>query len=74
MDYAPDLFDEPNASCAVCLSEFDAGDLMRQLPCKHYFHRHCIDKWLRRNKKCPLCMGDIEETQAEWDTTHEKQS
>lgn len=48
------------ASCAVCLSEFEEGDFLRQLPCGHSFHRHCIDKWLKRNKVCPLCLQDIE--------------
>jgi len=51
-------------SCAVCLSDFEAGDELRQLPCKHHFHTGCIDKWLKRNKVCPLCLQDIQETPA----------
>jgi len=47
-------------SCAVCLSEFEEGDGLRRLPCNHSFHRACIDKWLKRNKVCPLCLQDIE--------------
>jgi hypothetical protein len=49
-----------NGSCAVCLSEFEEGEMVRQLPCKHSFHRPCIDKWLKRNKVCPLCLQDVE--------------
>merc|ERR1711879_869177 len=48
------------SSCAVCLSEFEQDDLMRKLPCKHCFHKACIDRWLKRNKVCPLCLQDIE--------------
>lgn len=48
--------------CAVCLAEFERGDLLRQLPCGHKFHSTCIDKWLRTKKVCPLCMQDIEST------------
>jgi hypothetical protein len=48
-------------SCAVCLAEFDNGDVMRRLPCKHLFHMNCIDKWLQKNKRCPLCMHAIDE-------------
>jgi hypothetical protein len=48
-------------SCAVCLSEFEWGDVLRRLPCGHHFHGPCIDKWLKRNKVCPLCLQDIEE-------------
>lgn len=55
------LFPEPGASCAVCLSEYECGDCLRRLPCGHYFHRQCADKWLRRSKKCPLCIQPIDE-------------
>jgi len=47
-------------SCAVCLSDFELNEMMRQLPCGHHFHRNCIDKWLKRNKVCPLCLQDIQ--------------
>lgn len=60
VEYAPELSAGPETSCAVCLSEFEWGDMMRQLPCGHNFHRACIDKWLKRNKVCPLCLQDIE--------------
>lgn len=48
------------ANCAVCLSEFEWDEALRRLPCGHHFHKHCIDRWLRRNKVCPLCLQDIE--------------
>jgi len=60
VEFRPDLLGGPETSCAVCLSEFEWGDAMRQLPCGHNFHRNCIDKWLKRNKVCPLCLQDIE--------------
>lgn len=53
--------DPDHTSCAVCLSEYNDGDLLRQLPCGHHFHQRCADKWLRRNKRCPLCMSAIDE-------------
>jgi len=49
-------------SCAVCLSDFDRDAVLRRLLCGHSFHRGCIDKWLKRNKVCPLCLQDIEVT------------
>jgi len=52
--------DDPASTCVVCLVEFEQRHLLRHLPCGHKFHKHCIDKWLRRNKTCPLCLWDIE--------------
>jgi hypothetical protein len=52
------------SSCAVCLSEFEDDDPLRRLPCNHSFHKACIDKWLKRNKVCPLCLQDIEKEKA----------
>jgi len=47
-------------TCAVCICDFDDGELLRRLPCGHKFHRACIDKWLRRSTACPLCMHNVE--------------
>eukprot|EP00930_Biecheleria_cincta_P050917 TRINITY_DN3608_c0_g1_i1.p1 TRINITY_DN3608_c0_g1~~TRINITY_DN3608_c0_g1_i1.p1 ORF type:complete len:297 (+),score=49.93 TRINITY_DN3608_c0_g1_i1:184-1074(+) len=59
--YSPDMLDgSQETSCAVCLSDFEWDQSLRRLPCGHSFHRPCIDKWLRRNKVCPLCLQDIE--------------
>lgn len=45
-----------DGSCVICLSPLEKGDAARKLPnCGHVFHRPCIDLWLLRNPKCPLC-------------------
>eukprot|EP00438_Fugacium_kawagutii_P025731 Skav210487 [mRNA] locus=scaffold737:888468:893837:- [translate_table: standard] len=49
-----------DGSCAVCISEFEGGDTLRRLPCNHSFHQSCIDRWLRRNQVCPLCLRDVQ--------------
>jgi len=49
-----------SASCAVCLSDFERGEILRLLPCGHSFHKGCIDEWLSRSKACPLCVQDID--------------
>lgn len=50
-----------NTGCAICLAEFEEGSTVLKLPCRHTFHRTCITKWLRRSKRCPLCMCPIDE-------------
>ncbi|KAI8901755.1 hypothetical protein BC833DRAFT_576558 [Globomyces pollinis-pini] len=50
-----ELNDDDDATCTICLCEYEEGDRLRQLGCKHHFHKDCIDEWLHRNGKCPLC-------------------
>ncbi|KAH6828521.1 hypothetical protein C2S53_013769 [Perilla frutescens var. hirtella] len=50
-----------DSECAVCLSVFEEGEEIRQLPkCKHYFHAPCIDMWLYSHLDCPLCRSLVE--------------
>ncbi|KAL3622878.1 hypothetical protein CASFOL_033267 [Castilleja foliolosa] len=49
------------SECAVCLSVFEEGEELRQLPkCKHSFHAPCIDMWLYSHINCPLCRCEVE--------------
>ncbi|XP_057766834.1 RING-H2 finger protein ATL52-like [Salvia miltiorrhiza] len=49
-----------DSECAVCLSVFEQGEEIRQLPnCKHYFHAPCIDMWLYSHMDCPLCRSPV---------------
>ncbi|KAM0049664.1 putative chromatin regulator PHD family [Helianthus debilis subsp. tardiflorus] len=50
-----------NPECAVCLSSFEDGQMIRVLPtCKHHFHVECIDKWLESHSSCPICRHEVE--------------
>lgn len=59
--FSAEDFAEPGVTCSICLSEFNEGTIMRRLPCGHDFHQRCVDKWLLRNKRCPLCMHAVDE-------------
>lgn len=47
--------------CAICLSDFEAGDEITLLPCGHFFHlTGCVREWLRNHARtCPTCRADI---------------
>lgn len=41
--------------CLICLSEYQESEKLRILPCSHRLHKDCVDKWLNRNRTCPVC-------------------
>lgn len=51
------------ASCIICLTEFQNANLLRKLVCSHIFHKNCIDQWIMNNinKKpvCPVCKNHL---------------
>ena len=53
-------------TCAVCHSAYKQNEFVRTLPmCKHYFHKRCIDPWIKRNHTptCPVCRTQIIQAQ-----------
>jgi len=44
---------EPEA-CPICFCEYSPGVSIISLPCKHFFHKECIRRWLKRDA-CALC-------------------
>ncbi|XP_035398534.1 E3 ubiquitin-protein ligase RNF6 isoform X2 [Cygnus atratus] len=51
--------DEISKTCSVCINEYVTGNKLRQLPCMHEFHIHCIDRWLSENSTCPICRQPV---------------
>jgi|EP00942_MAST-04A_sp_MAST-4A-sp1_P001227 hypothetical protein len=42
-------------TCTICLSDFEDGEELSFLNCKHRFHTECINEWLNRSGFCPNC-------------------
>ncbi|KAJ2867692.1 hypothetical protein GGH94_000659 [Coemansia aciculifera] len=62
--------DAEDRMCAICLSSYEDGEILRLLPCKHHMHQSCVDEWLHINRTCPLCKreattGAIEASEAD---------
>nr|CDS33435.1 ring finger protein 150 [Hymenolepis microstoma] len=53
------LISEGFDQCAICIELFKPQDLIRSLPCRHMYHRACIDPWLLKHRSCPLCKQNI---------------
>jgi len=45
--------------CVVCLQDFEPGEKLRDLACRHRFHEACVDPWLMRSRHCPVCRGPV---------------
>ncbi|KAK4388902.1 E3 ubiquitin-protein ligase [Sesamum angolense] len=48
--------------CCICLAKYVHNDELREMPCSHFFHKDCVDKWLKINATCPLCKAEVGET------------
>jgi len=58
--------------CYVCLEAFRGGEEIRELPCRHAFHRACVDKWLlRSSRKCPTCRAEVPRAPRRFDAADE---
>ncbi|XP_027367816.1 RING-H2 finger protein ATL70-like [Abrus precatorius] len=48
--------DSTPLGCSICLADYKDSEWLRLLPdCGHFFHKECIDMWLRLNLTCPMC-------------------
>lgn len=48
-----------NECCAICIEPYQVSDTIRILPCRHQFHKYCVDPWLLEHRTCPMCKMDI---------------
>ena len=57
--------------CCLCMEAFQDTDELRVLPCEHFYHKGCIDRWFAARRyqarSCPLCKRNplqLDETNA----------
>ncbi|KHG07975.1 E3 ubiquitin ligase BIG BROTHER-related -like protein [Gossypium arboreum] len=48
-----------NDSCVICRVDYEDGDSLTALSCKHSYHPECINNWLKINKVCPVCSAEV---------------
>jgi len=51
--------DVAGRTCPICLSDLQAGQPSRDLPCPHLFHKNCIDRWFQMRQTCPICRTKV---------------
>lgn len=58
--------EDDDSSCPICFDNFEDGQILRVLPCKHRFHAICVDPWLLNSSThCPMCRVDLSLSQEE---------
>ncbi|GAA5909438.1 hypothetical protein JCM6882_002644 [Rhodosporidiobolus microsporus] len=62
----PRIFSRPTrrfpslVECPFCLSDFERGDLVMELPCGHVFHEEEVVGWLEGQRGvCPVCRMSV---------------
>ncbi|KAL0927218.1 hypothetical protein M5K25_001380 [Dendrobium thyrsiflorum] len=55
-----ELLHSAGAQCPVCTEDFQIGEEVKQLPCKHVYHKSCIVPWLQMRNSCPVCRSKLE--------------
>ena len=45
--------------CPICFMEFEKGEEMYRLKCRHLFHKDCLAKWLEQQLSCPMCRAEV---------------
>lgn len=51
--------DGNSESCVICRLDYEDGDTLTVLSCKHSYHSECINNWLKINKVCPVCSAEV---------------
>ena len=48
--------------CLICIGEFEKGEKLSVLRCKHCYHEMCLKDWIKKAKGifCPLCQASRE--------------
>jgi hypothetical protein len=45
--------------CSICLGDYEEGETLCLLPCRHTYHDDCLNVWISAHAKCPLCNYDL---------------
>lgn len=45
--------------CSICMDPYINEDMLKVLPCRHFFHGHCATGWLLDHNSCPMCKRKV---------------
>jgi hypothetical protein len=58
---------QKHIQCAICLEPFKKAQRNTlMMPCRHLFHKGCVERWLRSSGTCPTCRYELLTDNAEY--------
>ncbi|CAK9162483.1 unnamed protein product [Ilex paraguariensis] len=54
-----ELLASDSSQCAVCKDGFEIHEEVKQIPCRHIYHKDCITPWLELHNSCPVCRHEL---------------
>ena len=49
-----------DTNCSICIVDYKESEILRMMPqCRHYFHKDCVDTWLKIKGSCPICRNSL---------------
>lgn len=61
---SPPATDE-SVKCVICLDTQNSKEIQPIL-CGHSFHRMCLETWLQRENRCPICRSPVDPISAHY--------
>ncbi|ROI15815.1 E3 ubiquitin-protein ligase RNF128 [Anabarilius grahami] len=61
-------------SCVVCTDSFTHNEQVTVLPCRHLYHKKCIEPWLLEHPTCPMCKFNILKSKIDEDSDEQPSS
>ena len=58
--------------CSVCKDEYEMDEEVKIMPCKHMFHKDCLDPWLKLRNTCPVCRYSLKSQKEKEEEEKEK--
>eukprot|EP01084_Bolivina_argentea_P101510 181984_1 len=62
--------DEDANHCAICKEAFGCGELLKEMPCDHVYHKECIEHWLNNANNCPVCRYRLKTDDVHYEQMH----
>ncbi|XP_055034329.2 RING finger protein 148 isoform X1 [Misgurnus anguillicaudatus] len=56
-------------SCVICTDLFKHDEQVTVLPCRHLYHKKCIEPWFLEHPTCPMCKYNIIKSKIDEDSS-----